>query len=195
MTPSKRKRKTPWARRIVSTLVLLALLVGLVFLVFKAVVWVGDYFKSEHQKNTELTTLQPAVYEACEEKDISISLTPSVTTITQGQGTDIVMSLENTGADACTMTPGDISVSALLGGDSVWTPIACSSTLSELPLLLAPNQPWSQTLSWDGKAYVNCEAVTTGEEATAVNAAKGTYELRYSAFGGESKIGANLTIE
>lgn len=194
-TPNRRKRKTPWVRRIVSTLILLALLAGLVFLVFKAVIWVGDYFKSEHQKNTELTTLQPVTYESCGEEDVSVSLIPGATTITQGEGIDVVMSIENVRGEACTMTPGDVSVSAQLGGDSVWTPVACSSVLSEMPLLLAPDHPWSRTLSWDGKAYVDCEVATTGDDGASMNAAKGTYELRYSVFGGESKIAANLTIE
>lgn len=193
--PTKRKRKVPWVRRIVSTLILLALVAGILFLVFRVVSWVGSYFQEEHQKNTELTTLQPVSYETCSAKDVSVTLTPDAATVLQGEGTNVVLSMSNTGNEPCLMSPGNVSVSMVLGGDTIWTPTACTSGLTDLTLLLSSDQPWSKTLSWDGKAYLECEVVKTGEDDSPMNAAKGTYELRYAVLGTESKIGANVTVE
>lgn len=173
-----RKKKVPWVRRIVSTTVLLLVLVGLVFGVVKLGGWVKGLLSAEHARTTEVATIKPVVIEACSAKDLGISVTPSVSSVQEGQGFDVAVTLENTGSEDCSFDLSTLAVSLEGTGGAVWTPTACSETWDK-SLLLGVGKSWAATLTWDGLVYADCVVVQhSGAAATPM---EGSYALKWSA--------------
>lgn len=187
-------RRTPWLRRIVSTLVLLAVLAAVIWGLFvvgsKAVNWVGTMFRDEHQRTQERATPQAVVIEDCTATNIEVTLNPTTTAPPEGAGMEVEMVVVNRGEAECALVASDISVELLAGTDPVWSPTACSSALADLQLLLSPAEPWSRVLGWDGNVYSGCEVVMIEDGATSQAAGEGTYDLSVQLPGGsrESKM-------
>ena len=71
-TNSKRKRKVPWARRIISLVVLAALLAGLIFAGVKAFGWVMGILNEEHARVTDVSTPKPVEILPCAADDLNV---------------------------------------------------------------------------------------------------------------------------
>lgn len=191
----KRKKKTPWVRRIVSTLILIALLVGIVFGLAKGFSWVTDFFKSENQKNKDAVSVQPVTYGQCGAGNLDVTLTPSAPAVQEGGGVDVALSIVNTSTVPCVMKVGDLQIDlATAGAEPVWTPTACSADLGDEQLLLSKGQPWSTTFSWDGKAYKKCE-VQAQPSGRQIDAPEGVYDLRIAPFGTPPQAKAQLAVK
>ncbi len=184
-----------WTRRIISTAVLLALVAGVVFAAVKLVGWVSGMLSTEQVKATQSSVPKQATIGSCEPSDLSVVLTPSSTALDQGTGLDVGIELQTEGESDCSFNTEDLSIKLAVEGEIVWTPTACSSSWARL-LLLSPGQPWSSSISWDGVAYVDCEAAMVpgpdNEDGSAgakvpAYAAIGMYDLTASVSGEMSK--------
>ncbi len=174
---ASRKRKVPWARRIVSTLVLVAVLVGLVFGLVKAGSWVHSLLSEQHAKTTEAATPKPVTINACEGNDLSVTVTPSAAVLPEGQGMEVTVQAENRGDADCTVAMSSVSVELVGPAGSVWTPTACSTSWGKT-LLLGSGKSWSATLTWDGLLYSECEPVRVGDAGATPSA--GSYTLKWA---------------
>ena len=83
-TNSKRKRKVPWARRIISLVVLAALLAGLIFAGVKAFGWVMGILNEEHARVTDVSTPKPVEILPCAADDLNVTLAPSSAAVDEG---------------------------------------------------------------------------------------------------------------
>lgn len=173
-----RKKRVPWVRRIVSTTILLLVLVALVFGVVKLGGWVKGVLSEEHSRTTEVATIKPVVIDACTPQDLTISVTPNVVSVQEGQGFNVAVSLVNKGAEDCSFDLSTLMVILDGAGGAVWTPTACSAAWDK-SLLLGAGKSWSTTLTWDGLVYADCAQVqNAGGAATPM---EGQYALKWSA--------------
>lgn len=189
----KQKRKTLWVRRIVSTLILLGILALIVFLLVKAVTWIGGVFQSGRQTVAEQTTPRPVVIEECLPSALTVTLVPEKSVALEGAGVNISMTVENTGDVDCKISEAQIGLQ-LTGQEHVlWNPGSCSEAMQNKMLLLAPGQPWSTTVVWDGQAHSGCDAGQSGPGPVVLG--EGTYQLEARVLGGEARGSAPLVIQ
>lgn len=173
-----RKKKVPWLRRIISTTILLLVLVGLIFGIVKLGGWVKGVLSEEHSRATETATIKPVVIEGCTSKDLTISVTPSVVSVQEGNGFDVAVSLVNKGGEDCSFDLSTLVISLEGPGGAVWTPTACTPTWGK-NLLLGAGKSWSTTLTWDGLVHADCAPVqNAGAAATPM---EGSYALKWAA--------------
>lgn len=174
---------------------LAAVIWGLFVVGSKAVNWVGTMFRDEHQRTQERATPQPVVIEDCTAANIEVTLNPTTTAPPEGAGMDVEMVVVNRGEAECALVASDISVELLAGTDPVWSPIACSSALADLQLLLAPGEPWSRVLGWDGNVYSGCDITTIDDGAANLAAGEGTYDLSVQLPGGTREAKAKIEVQ
>lgn len=191
-------RKTPWARRIISTLILLALLAGLVagvvFAGIKVASWLGTVFQTEHQAAAERAAPKPVDIRPCLSADLEITLTPSSVVIEEGAGLDVGFSVVGKGEDDCSFLPTDAGVELVAETGPIWTPTACSAALADKTLLLTKGVPWSTALSWDGLVYADCAAVPFADSGASTVAPVGTYTLQSGGAGGKALVASQIVI-
>lgn len=202
---SKRPRKVPWARRIVSTLVLLVLLAGLIFLIVKAFGWVGGLLSAEHEKSTEQAAIKPVSIAECSGEDLKVSLYPATTVLDEGVGFDVAVSIENMGDADCSVQTSDVNVLLTPAGSfgvqgeggkssspseatAIWSPSACGGEWAKT-LLLRPGQSWTGDLKWNGLVYRGCEASADGAAAP-----EGTYSLTAQAPGQSTPQAVSIQV-
>lgn len=205
-----RPKKVPWARRIISSLILLALLAGIIFLVVKGAMWLGSLLNAEHEKSTEQATVKPVSITECAGGDLKISLFPSSTIVDEGVGFDLAVSIENTGSADCSVQTSEVNVtlasagasipaddgeasSAVDGGSTsaVWSPSTCDPQWSKT-LLLKPGQSWTGDLAWNGHVYNGCDAVA--EDTGGATAAAGRYSLTAQAPGQDAAQEVSIQV-
>ncbi len=201
MTDSSRKaaggrqpnRVTPgmWVRRIVSLVVLAALLVGLIVLAVRGWGLVSGLLSDQHAKTTQATQVGPVEIGECVGEDLKLRVVPSAETVDEGAGMEVKVRLENDGKLDCTVEPGAVNVTLAMGDEDVWTPTACHPEWHPR-LLLGEGQKWEGTLGWDGGVYVDCVASTylvdtyEGQVEVQATAGSGMYTLRAEYGDGES---------
>lgn len=186
-----RPRKTPWVRRIVSTLILVAIVIGVGVLLVKVGSWVHAALTDTHAKTTESSTVKPVEILPCTDENLDVTLLPSQTVVDEGMGMDLVVSLENTGSTDCSVDTGDIQVQ--LRGDygTVWTPTACDGQWAR-ELLLGAKESWGGQLHWDGGISADCQPISNdGIRATAPS---GSYTLIASVPGGQSAGATTIQV-
>lgn len=172
-----KKRKTPWVRRIVSTLILLFVLALIVWGLVKIGGWVKSILAEEHQRTSQGAVIQPVVIGPCSADALRVTVTPTSTSVQEGQGFDASVLVENAGTDDCSFSLSALEVT--LGSDNglIWTPSACVPLDKEL--LLGAGKSWSTTFTWDGHVYADCELVKIdGFGSTPMT---GTYTLKWAA--------------
>ncbi len=107
----------------------------------------------------------------CAEAELDYSATAVQTTV--GAGEKLETSIENRSKVACSTALGRLSLQILTGDQTVYDSAQCESRdETATPLLLAPNEPWTGTIDWDGLVYTNgCSAPEGGAQP----ASEGTY--------------------
>lgn len=195
-----RPQKVPWARRIISTLILLAVAAGVIFLLVKGAGWLGGLMTQEHAKSTAKAAPEPVVISSCQAEDLKVSLLPSASVIDEGVGLEVSVGLENIGSADCSVQTEALGIQlatvgvAASGEDEagvtdstpastvIWDPSACDAEWSKT-LLLRPGQSWTGNLTWNGRVYSGCDPV--GEDTGGVTASAGTYTLSAQTPGSE----------
>ena len=173
-TNSKRKRRVPWGRRIISLVVLAALLAGLIFAGVKAFGWVMGLLNEEHARVTDVSTPKPVEILPCAADDLNLTLTPSAGVVDEGMGFDLGVQIENRGSTDCSVETSEVKIQLAGSSTVVWSPSECVPEWSRT-LLLAEGESWTGTLSWNGHIYEGCEAVA--QETGGATASAGTYTL------------------
>ena len=187
-----KKRKTPWVRRIVSTLILLALIALLVFLVARGVIWIRGVFQEGRDEAAESAVPKPVVIEQCAATSLDISLEPTESFVEEGAGVRVSVSVTNTGEADCKITQAQLGVQLVGDNEVLWEPGACSEAMQESMLLLAPGQPWSTTLRWDGLRYFECAVPQSGMPAVV---GEGSYLLEARVLGGKTRASVPLVVQ
>lgn len=157
------KKGEMWARRIISSLLLLAVLAGLIWLL----VWVWGYLsekmgaddapqsQSSEAESLEIPTCDPDSLEA---KIVAKPTKPEV-----GEGSELTVTIVNSGAKDCQVEAKDLSVQMIEGDEVIWSPVACTNSWDRT-LLLSSKLTWTGKLNWDGKVYSDCEPVAYSDE-------------------------------
>lgn len=115
----------------------------------------------------------------CATDDLNISATPVQTTA--GAGESLAVTITNRGRTACFTSLGRVDLTIRTGDELVYDSSLCESRdEASTPLLLAPDEPWSGSVSWDGRVY--SEGCTAPEGGAPV-AAAGTYRAQLSIAG------------
>lgn len=189
----RRPQKKPWARRIITTSALILIIAALVYGIVAGVRHVGTLIQDHEQTTEEATLAAPVEIPECAAPDVdfSLSVNPSVAKV--GQSVEVDLELANVGEKPCSLNSGEITLQLKGDGDVFWEPIKCDKEWG-IPLLLAPGQPWSTSLEWDGLTQVDCETVmvewqeASGEpwfEAHQMAPGKGTFKMIAKLEGGE----------
>lgn len=157
-TQNRRKQKTPWVRRIISTSVLALILIALVYGAVALVRGASGFLAERHEQVSEGTIATPVEISVCDPADMSfdVSVAPSIAAV--GEAVNVTVEATNTGAEGCSLDTSDVSVQLKMGKETVWNPTECDSGWGKT-LLLAPDQPWSTTVTWNGRTQVDCETV------------------------------------
>ncbi len=192
------KKKTPWVRRIVSSLILLAIVIGLVFLIVKAVSAVTGMLSDHHVKTTESSAPRPVEINPCSADQLQITLEPSETIVSQGRGFQTAVIVENTGEVDCSLNTTDVHVVLTAqskpgaSAETIWSPTECTPEWEKM-LLLSPNQTWSGTLKWEGYVYEGCDV--SGLDYGGAVPEPGIYILSAQAFedGKVEKVSIQIT--
>ncbi|WP_099332402.1 hypothetical protein [Actinomyces minihominis] len=190
MTAS-RSQQVPWARRIISTAILLALLIGLIFGITKGVQWVMGILGEEHAKVTESAAPKPVEILPCAGDDLGVRLTPSSGVVDEGIGFTLGVQLENTGKVDCSVETSEVDIKLAGATTVVWSPSACDADWSKT-LLLAPGDTWEGSLTWNGHIYEGCDAVAA--ETGGATASQGTYTLTALAPGASTPQTVSIQI-
>ena len=195
-------------RRIVSSVILLGLLVGLVALIVGAVKWVTGVLSAENEKNISRTVVQKVEVNGCLPADLSLSVVPSHTDISQGNSMDVSVELLNVGEKECSFSLSDLSLKLVSGDRDVWTPTACAA--DQRLLLLAPEQPWGTSFTWNGGVWADCtlqvieiqpsiseegaQSEAPKPETIPATASAGPYQLVGSITGGAEPVVEVITV-
>ena len=190
-TNSKRKRKVPWARRIISTVVLVALLVGVVFAGVKAVGWVMGVLSEEHARATDVATPKPVEILPCSADDLNVTLSPSAGVVDEGIGFELGVEIQNRGSIDCSVETSEVEIQLAQASTVVWSPSVCVPEWSRTQLLAA-GESWSGTLAWNGHVYEGCEAVAS--DTGGATAPAGTYTLTALAPGGKTPQTVSIQV-
>lgn len=115
----------------------------------------------------------------CAVKDLDYAATAMNTSV--GAGETVTVTIKNRSGVACTTAKGAITMRIVTGEETVYDSASCEGRDdADTPLLLAPDVPWSGSLSWDGAVYAaGCTVPEAGQEA----AAAGTYRAVLSVAG------------
>lgn len=154
----KKKQKTPWARRIISTSVLVLILIGLIYGVVALARGASGFLAERHEQASVGTIASPVEISACEPKDVGFDVTVSPSVASVGEPVQVTVEATNNGTQGCSLDTSEVSVQLKMGKEVVWNPTECDSTWGKI-LLLAPDQPWSTTLEWSGFTQVDCGPV------------------------------------
>ena len=175
-TPAQIRRN-----RIVALIIVVVLIVAMVFLIRWALgvfaSWQSAQAKEAYAYQRRMEQREFPAPKACDDKSLRITLTHSSPIVNEGAGDNFLMTLENAGKTACTVTvrPDKAGVEIVSGNQIVFNSTKCQPPdVAEkgLPLLLDRKMKWHQTLSWDGKTQdANCAAPTQ-------IAAAGTYRFK-----------------
>lgn len=191
-------------RRIVSSLILLALLVGLIALIVGIVKWVGGILSAENEKNISRTVAERVEIDACQPADLSLTVTPSQTKIAEGASMSVSLVILNAGEKECSFSLADLDVTLGNSERDVWTPTACAQ--DQRLLLLAPEQPWETSFAWDGALWKDCERQminvasdnddgSQNTKSIAATPPEGTYDLVVSVAGLKRPITEVITVQ
>lgn len=194
-TKKPKKRKTPWLRRIISTLILLGLIVALVFFLIWFVQWVGDIFREEHDRASRATIPQAVEVKECSLDTLQLMLTPDALQVPEGQPLSAELSIATTGDEACSFDTSRVTVQLGSADLSVWTPTACQESWGTT-LLLSKDVPWQTSFNWNGQLYQDCQAVSVGEENPQPGTPpEGVYNLDAFVAGTETRSANQITIQ
>ena len=169
------RRREMWARRIVSTLILLALLVALGFGAVKGIQWLLQLLRDSHQSTVVSAGEAPVETPDCtpETMDVNLSFDPQPAVFAGGTTMDV--ELVGSSAVGCIFRPDTLDITVSDGKDVIWSPTACTPDWG-MPLLLTDQTPWQTSFSWDGHRFAECELGQSGGEQL-VWAEPGTYDI------------------
>ena len=175
-TPAEIRRN-----RIVALIIVVVLIVAMVFLIRWALgvfaSWQSAQAKEAYAYQRRMEQREFPAPKVCDDKSLRVTLTHPSPILNEGAGDNLLMTLENTGTTACTVTvrPDKAGVEIASGNQIIYNSTRCQPPdVAEkgLPLLLDRKMKWHQTLSWDGKTQdANCEAPSQV-------AAAGTYRFK-----------------
>lgn len=190
-SPPPSQRKVPWGRRLVSTAVLTAVVVGLLFGVGKLAGWVTSLLGDTHAQTTESAAVKPVDISPCASTDLQVSLTPSAAVVEVGSGMVLSVVITNAGESDCSVDTADVAITLAGGSGTVWEPTECGEGWAR-PLLLSPGQSWSGQLEWDGLVHEGC----TGEQSGAGMgvAPAGVYTVTGEAPGWTAPVTASVEV-
>ena len=163
-----------WVRRIVSSVLLVAVLSGLIFGAVKGY-QVLHARLSEHQENVAVQAGNlPVNISECRFKDIDAKLEPDPLTPLVGEGFTLQVKFINRGREECSINTGQLEVRLKTGDLVVWTPTACTDSWDR-QLLLPADGSWQGALTWDGSIYSECEVSKAAEGGASLIADEGAY--------------------
>ncbi|HEY8717512.1 hypothetical protein [Pengzhenrongella sp.] len=159
-----------WIRRIVVTVVFLAVVAGLVFGVVWVVAFVGARAAGSPAAdppaaqapaaaaaaNDANANKAPAIPVDCKAADLELSLVTDAATYPAGANPVLTATITNTGSKACTVDGGDVKRVLVVrsGGDRIWASKDCATAdTASKQLLLAPGArevakvPWARDRS------------------------------------------------
>ncbi len=199
----KRRKQNLWPRRIITGLVLILILALLVWAVLfiigfmttqpevdesqSALAKTGEFIQSGTErielrnsdqvtKDGVLTLEEGVMIPGCIAKDLSFSATAIQTRV--GAGENLALTIVNIGRTACFTSLGRVDIAIRSGDQLIYDSARCTSRDKEAtPLLLSPGDPWSSSVSWDGRVY--SEGCSTPEGGAPV-ASEGTYRAQLS---------------
>lgn len=180
------RRREMWIRRIISSVILLAVVVGVVFLVIRGIGMIGGMLPkatATPQSGAMSSASQPTsvIISPCSVGDLQITATSDPAAPVVGGGLTLGLSVENKTAKECSLALPDLEVRLSTGSDTVWAPTQCSDTWNG-NLLMLPGTPWSASLQWDGKLYDAC-TLLTDDAGTGLVADPGTYHVQVAVKG------------
>ena len=199
----RRRKQNLWPRRIITGLgliLILALVVWAVLFIIgfmttqpkvdesqSALAKTGEFIQSgteriELRNSDEVTkdgvvTLEEGVMiPGCIAKDLSFSATATQTRV--GSGENLALTMVNIGRTACFTSLGRVDMAIRSGDQLIYDSARCASRDEDAtPLLLSPGDPWSSSLAWDGRVYV--QGCSTPEGGAPL-ASAGTYRAQLS---------------
>lgn len=186
------KKSEMWARRIISTLLLLAIAAGLVWLV----IWLVGFFVG---KNSDFETSMSA---SAKQETLDISACKASALRTRivakpefpgiGESTEFTLTVRNTENEDCQLDASDLRLRISNGDDVIWNPIECTDAWDK-PLLLSKDLTWSGKVTWDGKVYDKCKPVQFSDNHDLV-ADAGNYRAYVDYSGAQLERPLNLQI-
>lgn len=199
----KRRKQNLWPRRIITGLgliLILALVVWAVLFIIgfmttqpkvdesqSALAKTGEFIQSgterielrnsdEVTKDGVVTREEGVMIPGCIAKDLSFSATATQTRV--GSGENLALTMVNIGRTACFTSLGRVDLAIRSGDQLIYDSARCASRDEEAtPLLLSPGDPWSSSLAWDGRVYV--QGCSTPEGGAPL-ANEGTYRAQLS---------------
>ena len=189
------RKVTPemWVRRVVSSLILLAVLVGLVFVAVKAVRVVHGKLADQQQQMQLAEQNLPTVVRECGSSDLEVTVTPEASTVLVGEGFAATVRISGKAEEACSFDSSELNLQLKTGDKVVWSPTKCSSSWGR-PLLLGAGSSWERQVRWRGNLYSGCEALTSGDNSELI-ADPGTYTFGGTLLGLVMKDLASVKVE
>lgn len=158
-----------WVRRIISTVILLALLAGIGYLVYMFVTWVGTNLSQTREAAVAVSAPQSVDISECQPDEIDIRMKATPTQLYVSQGMNVTVTVSTKNPTGCLLTEDTLAVELTSGTYQVWTPTACAANKEDL--LLADGIKTDMQFDWDARIYEQCEQVED------LFAEAGTYQL------------------
>lgn len=149
--PTERKPQwVYWVRRVIALMVLLALVVGLVFLG----IWVTQKAQALLAGSKEAKPADTNAVINCPPEDLQISLRAPGGQIHAAQGASFQLDIKNTGSHPCIIEGNakNLGVKITSGDEVVFLSTSCAAANTPArKLLFSPQTPWTTAIAWDGK--------------------------------------------
>lgn len=177
MSPAEQRRQRAirqlYIRRVLSIVLLIAILAGLFFI--GRFVWNSVQISlAQHADSSESVDDVPEPIVECRAQDLTATMTEAPATAIEGEGWSATITLTNTSDTECTTDGAGKSVGyAITSGDvPVYDTTRCADQEANKLLLLGPGRSWSTTVAWNGRHAPNCESDHVAAPGTYVMALK-----------------------
>ncbi len=170
-----------WVRRIVSSILLLGVLIGIIIGGVK-LYGILHAKLSEQQKQIQLSEQNlPATIRSCGSSELDVTVSPKQSTVLVGEGVTVTVRIVGTSKEACSFNTGDLDLTLSVGEEVVWSPTKCSKTWDRT-LLLGDWTSWERDVKWRGNIYSDCEALESGDGSKLI-ADPGMYKFQATMLG------------
>jgi len=146
-----------YIRRIVSSVIILALLSVIVWGLYSFGTWLWSTISAGSEESGQDQTPAPVKISSCTEKDLDVTLSPSSTKLAVAEGMTVVMHISAKSGAECKLEPDTLDLTLTVGGYPVWTPTKCAAP--EDTKLIAKGLEVEREYTWEARIYESCEQV------------------------------------